>query len=70
MSKDIKENDDDISQTVKNWSYDGSEDEWNTSTFDHRMQRYMWKKLRIFSENIWLGTIPDFYSTRTPGVLV
>jgi hypothetical protein len=60
MSKETKDKDDESSSTMKNWSYDGSEDDWNT--FDRRMQRYMRKKLGTFGESIWLWTIPDFVS--------
>ena len=58
MSKETKDKDDESSSNIKNWSYDGSEDDWNT--FDRRMLRYMRKKLGAFGESIWLGTVPDF----------
>ena len=63
MSKDTKEKDElSSSQTNKNWSYDGSEDDWNI--FDRRMQRYMRKELGVFGENLWMGNIPDITTLR------
>ena len=54
MSKDKDEKDE---KDSKSWSYDGSEDDWDT--FDRKMTRYMSKKYDTLGEKIWLGTIPD-----------
>ena len=50
--KDMKEEKD-----SKNWTYDGSEDTWET--FDRRMLRYMSKKYDTIGEKMWLGNVPD-----------
>ncbi len=60
MSKDKKEDDDDLTRSLRNWTYDGSEDEW--TSFDRRMQRHTRKKLGQFGESIWFGTVPKFLS--------
>ncbi len=55
--KDEKDKNEKDEKDSKSWSYDGSEDDWDT--FDRKMTRYMSKKYDTLGEKIWLGTIPD-----------
>ena len=54
MSKDKEDKDE---KDSKSWSYDGSEDGWDT--FDRKMIRYMSRKYDTIGEKIWLGTTQD-----------
>jgi hypothetical protein len=60
MSKEKKSSDDDSNSSLRNWTYDGSEEEW--TSFDRWMQWHMRKRLGQFEESIWLGTVPKLLS--------
>ncbi len=60
MSKEKKSSDDGSNYSLRNWTYDGSEEE--LTSFDRRMQRHMRRRLGQFGENIWFGTVPKFLS--------
>ena len=59
MPSSAKE-DDQEKEEKQSWSYDGSEEEWDS--FDRRIRRYMRKKYGPFGEKLWLGQLPKITS--------
>ena len=49
---------DDNDEKKTSWTYDGSEDEWDS--FDRRIMRYMRKKYGSFGELLWQGDLGDY----------
>ena len=72
MSKDTKEKDEESSLSIKNWSYDGKEEEWNA--FDRRMQRYMRAENLEYSEKtygwVWFRTLLDLDQLSTTNIVI